>query len=63
MWELVVLIFQKGIFMKTVILSLVITAMLVSLFAWGQTHEMCATEAHKTAVEVQACATHWSLTK
>jgi len=49
--------------MKTVILGLAITAMLVSLFAWGQTHEMCATEAHKTAVEVQACATHWSLTK
>jgi len=49
--------------MKTVILSLAITAMLVSLFAWGQTHEMCATESNKTASEVQACATHWSLAK
>jgi len=47
--------------MKTVILGLVISAMLVSLFAWGQTHEMCATEAHKTTSEVQACATHWSV--
>jgi hypothetical protein len=49
--------------MKAIILSLAITAMLVSLFAWGQTHEMCATEAHKTAVEMQACAAHWSLAK
>lgn len=47
--------------MKTVILSLIISVMLVSLIAWGQTHEMCATEAHKTAAEAQACETHWSL--
>jgi len=49
--------------MKTVILSLAITAMLVSLFAWGQTEEMCKLESKKSASEVQACATHWSLTK
>jgi len=47
--------------MKTVILSLVISVMLVSFFAWGQTHEMCATESNKTAAEAQACETHWSL--
>jgi len=47
--------------MKTVILGLVISAMLVSLIAWGQTHEMCATESNKTASEVQACAAHWSV--
>jgi len=35
----------------------------IALVAWGQTEEMCATEAHKTAAEVQACATHWSLAK
>ena len=49
--------------MKAVILGLAISALLVSLFAWGQTHEMCATEAHKTAAEAQACATHWSPAK
>jgi len=47
--------------MKTVILSLVISVMLVSLSAWGQTEEMCATEAHKTAAEAQACKAHWSI--
>ena len=55
--------FLKGIFMKTVILSLVISAMLVSLFVWGQTEEMCATEVHKTKSETQACKTHWSPAK
>ena len=49
--------------MKTVILSLVISAMLVSLFVWGQTEEMCATEVHKTKSETQACKTHWSPAK
>jgi len=47
--------------MKTVILGLAVSGMLVSLILWGQTHEMCATESKKTAVEVQACATHWSV--
>ena len=49
--------------MKAVILGLAISALLVSLFAWGQTEEMCATEAHKTTSEKQACATHWSPAK
>jgi len=49
--------------MKTVILGLAVSAMLVSLIAWGQTEEMCKLESNKTAVEVQACATHWSLAK
>lgn len=35
----------------------------VALVAWGQTEEMCATEAHKTTSEKQACAAHWSLAK
>jgi len=49
--------------MKTVILSLAISALLVSLFVWGQTEEMCATEARKTTSEAQACKAHWSPTK
>ena len=35
----------------------------VALVAWGQTEEMCATEAHKTTSEAQACKTHWSPAK
>ena len=35
----------------------------VALVAWGQTEEMCATEAHKNAAEVQACADHFSFKK
>lgn len=46
--------------MKTVILGVAISALLVSFFAWGQTEEMCATESNKTAVEAQACEAHWS---
>jgi len=49
--------------MKTIILSLAITAMLVSLFAWGQTEEMCKLESNKTAAEAQACKAHWSFVK
>ena len=32
----------------------------VAIVAWGQTEEMCATEAHKNAAEIQACNDHWS---
>jgi len=35
----------------------------IALIAWGQTEEMCATEAHKNAAEVQACNDHFSLKK
>ena len=35
----------------------------VALVAWGQTNEMCATEAHKNAAEIQACADHFSFSK
>jgi len=51
--------FLKGKIMKTVILSLALTAMLISLFAWGPTEEMCKLESNKTAAEAQACATNW----
>ena len=35
----------------------------VALVAWGQTNEMCATEAHKNAAEIQACNDHFSFSK
>ena len=35
----------------------------VALVAWGQTEEMCATEAHKTKSETQACKNHLSFKK
>ena len=35
----------------------------VALVAWGQTEEMCATEAHKNAAEIQACADHFTFSK
>lgn len=35
----------------------------VAIVAWGQTEEMCATEAHKNAAEIQACNDHWSPAK
>lgn len=30
----------------------------VSLISWGQTREMCKTEQHKSAAEVEACKSH-----
>ena len=41
------------------IVGLAIVFAIVAMFAWGQTHEMCATEKHKTANEVEACKNHW----
>lgn len=35
----------------------------VALVAWGQTEEMCATEANKSKAEVQACADHLTFSK
>lgn len=40
------------------VVGLVLVFSIVALFAWGQTEEMCKTEKHKSAAEVQACKDH-----